>query len=86
MAGVLQVDGSVLAAAAVAASTNLVATLPESLLVAQGKRLGLVAVRGPVPKHGVAISLCWHERTHSDAASAAVRELVKGVLSAAGAR
>jgi DNA-binding transcriptional LysR family regulator len=74
------------AAAAVAASTNMVATLPASLLSAHGKRLGLIAVGGPVPTYGIAISLCWHDRTHSDPASAALRELVKGVLAAGGAR
>jgi DNA-binding transcriptional LysR family regulator len=74
------------AAAAVAAGTNLVTTLPESLLVLHGKRLGLIAVGGPVPKHSIAISLCWHDRTHADAASAALREVVKGILTAGAAR
>ena len=73
------------AAAAVAASTNLVTTLPQSLFTAQGARLGLAAVRGPVPKHDVAVALCWHERTHTDPAVSALRALVQGTLSTRGA-
>ena len=45
------------AAAAVAAATDLVATLPVSLLAAQGTRLGLRAVEGPVPVHTVTMAL-----------------------------
>jgi DNA-binding transcriptional LysR family regulator len=68
------------AAAAVAARSDLVATLPASLLAAQGKALGLLAVRGPVPKQHVALSLCWHDRTHLDPASSAFRDLVRAVF------
>lgn len=67
------------AAAAIAAASDLVATLPESLVRAQGKRLGLVAVRGPVPRHAIPIALCWHERTHADSALAAFRGIVRTV-------
>jgi DNA-binding transcriptional LysR family regulator len=71
------------AAAAVVASTELVATLPQSLFNAQGGRLGLTAVAGAVPRHSVAMALCWHERTHADPAMAAFRELIRGALRSA---
>ena len=69
------------AAAAVAAMTDLVATLPRSFFTAQGGRL--VEVTGPVPSHTVPIALCWHERTHADPAMLALRALVRSVLGAA---
>lgn len=68
------------AAAAVAASTNLVATLPVSFFAAQRGRGSLVEVAGPVPSHAVPIALCWHERTHTDPAMSALRALVRGAL------
>lgn len=68
------------AAAAVAARSDLVATLPASLLTAQGKALGLIAVRGAVPKHSVALALCWHERTQVDPATSTFRDLVRAVI------
>lgn len=71
------------AAAAVVASTELVATLPQSLVHAQGSRLGLMALAGAVPRHTVAIALCWHERTDADPAMAAFRALVRRALGAA---
>lgn len=70
------------AAAAVAAATDLVATLPASLLSAHGARLGLLAVKGPVPAHAVTMTLCWHERTHLDPAMSAFRALVRGAIKA----
>ena len=74
------------AAAAVAAGTDLVATLPGSFLATEGSRLGLRAVRGPAPAHDVSISLCWHERTHSDPAMIAFRALVRRAIIGGGAR
>ncbi|MEI9938637.1 MAG: LysR family transcriptional regulator [Pseudomonadota bacterium] len=68
------------AAASVAAATDFVATLPRSLLQAQGHALGLVALSGPIPKHAVGMALCWHERTHSDPGAAAFRGLVRGAI------
>lgn len=65
------------AAAAVAAATDLVATLPASLVAVQGLRLGLRAVAGPVPAATVAMALSWHERTHADPAAAWFRALVR---------
>jgi DNA-binding transcriptional LysR family regulator len=71
------------AAAAIAVATDLVATLPRSLFEAQGRTLGLVAIRGPVPEHRVSMALCWHERTHADPAATAFRALVRQALAAA---
>jgi DNA-binding transcriptional LysR family regulator len=66
------------AAAAVAAATELVATLPVSFFAAQRGRGGL----GKVPNHAVPIALCWHERTHTDPAMLALRALVRDVMGA----
>jgi DNA-binding transcriptional LysR family regulator len=68
------------AAAAVAAATDLVTTLPASLLEAQGARLGLRRVQGPVPAHSVTMALCWHERTHADPAMMALRAMVRRAI------
>jgi DNA-binding transcriptional LysR family regulator len=65
------------AAAAVVAATDLVATLPESLVATQGTRLGVRAVNAPLPVHCVKIALCWHERTHADPAAQCFRGLVR---------
>jgi len=65
------------AAAAVAAATELVATLPTSLFAAEGPRLGLVAVKAPVPAYAATMSLSWHERTHTDPAMSEFRALVR---------
>ena len=65
------------AAAAVAAATDLVATLPRSLFQVLGKPLGLAAVQGAVPSLAVTMAMCWHERTHVDPALLAFRQLVR---------
>ena len=65
------------AAAAVAAATDLVATLPRSLFEVLGKRLPLTPVRGAVPSLAVTMAMCWHERTHADPAQLAFRQLVR---------
>jgi|SRR5215217_690581 len=71
------------AAAAVVAATELVATLPETLVLEQGARFTVQAVDAPYPSHSVRISMGWHERTHLDPAARYFRELVrKGVLAA----
>lgn len=64
-------------AAAVVAATDLVATMPESLVAAQGSRMGVSAVNAPIPAHTVKIALCWHERTHADPAAQGFRGLVR---------
>jgi DNA-binding transcriptional LysR family regulator len=65
------------AAAAVVAATDLVATIPESLLATHAS---LRAVTAPVPVHSVEIALCWHDRTHADPAANAFRALVRSAL------
>jgi DNA-binding transcriptional LysR family regulator len=71
------------AAASVVARSELVTTLPASLLATLGKALGLIAVKGTVPKQRIALALCWHERTHQDPASSSFRALVRAVLTGA---
>jgi DNA-binding transcriptional LysR family regulator len=68
------------AAAAIAAASDLVATLPQSLFAALTAGARLEAVRGPVPRHEIAIALCWHERTHRDPAARAFRALVRSAV------
>lgn len=71
------------AAAAIAAGTDLVATIPASVLASHGRRLGLTALRSPLPDTRVPIALCWHERTDDDPAATALRALVRAELAAA---
>ena len=65
------------AAAAVAAATDLVATLPSSLVAAHRE---LRPVAGPVPAHTVEMALCWHDRTHADPPAVAFRALVRAAV------
>ena len=64
------------AAAAVIAGTDLVASLPSSLLDVLGPRLALRRVATPFAPIGTAISLFWHERTEQDPAQRAFREVL----------
>lgn len=64
------------AAAAVVAASDLVATLPVSLIDVLGPRLGFRRVRSPVPQPRITLNLVWHERTHDDPAARAFRDLV----------
>ncbi|RKG68229.1 LysR family transcriptional regulator [Corallococcus sp. CA054B] len=74
---------SFLTAAAMVASTDLVATLPESLVAAQGARLGVRGVNAQIPAHTVKLALCWHDRTHADPAARYFRQLVRRAVLAA---
>jgi DNA-binding transcriptional LysR family regulator len=65
------------AAAAVAAATDLVTTLPASLHAVLGSRLGLKILKGSVPQHIVTMNLSWHDRTHTDPPMVAFRALVR---------
>ncbi len=65
------------AAASVVAATDLVTTIPESLLAAHPN---LRAVSAPAPEHAVEIALCWHDRTDSDPAATAFRAVVRSAL------
>jgi DNA-binding transcriptional LysR family regulator len=64
------------AAAAVVASTDLVASLPDSLVNVLGPRLALRRVATPLARIGTTINLLWHARTHQDPALRAFRELL----------
>jgi len=64
------------AAAAVVAGTDLVASLPDSLLGVLAPRLGLRRVATPLAPIGTNINMLWHERTHQDPALRAFRELI----------
>jgi DNA-binding transcriptional LysR family regulator len=66
------------AAAAVVAGTDLVASLPGSLVSVLGPRLALRRVATPLAPIETAINLLWHERTHQDPALRAFRELLAG--------
>jgi len=65
------------AAAAVVAATNLVASLPASLVDFLSARLGLASIRGAVPSYSVPMKMCWHERTHADPGMIAFRSAVR---------
>lgn len=67
---------SFIAAAAVVAETDYVATLPASLVEVFRRHLNLQAVRAPAPTLKTAVNLVWHERTHDDPASRAFRFLI----------
>lgn len=71
---------SFVAATAIVAASELVATVPASLIASHGARLGVREVRGPIPVHAVAMAMCWHERTHADPAASALRDVVRGAL------
>jgi DNA-binding transcriptional LysR family regulator len=68
------------AAAAVIAGTDLVASMPSSLLDVLGPRLGLRRVATPLAPIVTAISLLWHERTDRDPAQRAFRELLAATV------
>jgi DNA-binding transcriptional LysR family regulator len=64
------------AAAAIAAATDFVATLPASLVEVLGQRLGIRAVVAPVAPLTIEIKLAWHERTAHDPAMRAFRDVI----------
>jgi DNA-binding transcriptional LysR family regulator len=64
------------AAAAVVAGTDLVASLPSSLVDVLGPRLALRPLATPLARVVSTINLLWHERTDRDPALAAFRELL----------
>ena len=64
------------AAAAVAAGTDLVASLPDSLMKVLGPRLALRRVATPLGPITNTINLLWHERTDQDPALRAFRSLL----------
>jgi DNA-binding transcriptional LysR family regulator len=71
---------SFMAAAAVVADTDFVATLPESLVKALGPRLGVELMLAPAPKVSLDLKLIWHDRTDGDPAMRAFRSLVSQAM------
>ena len=67
---------SFVAAAALVSDTDLVATLPSSLVSRVGDRLKLSILQSPVPPVSLQIKLVWHERTHADPAMQAFRDVL----------
>jgi DNA-binding transcriptional LysR family regulator len=67
------------AAAAVVARSDLVASLPASLVEVLGRSLGLRRVATPLAPMATTVNLVWHERTHQDPALRAFRDLVARV-------
>ena len=64
------------AAAAVVAGTDLVASLPDSLVNVLGPRLALRRVTTPLQPIRATINLLWHERTHQDPALRGFRDVL----------
>jgi DNA-binding transcriptional LysR family regulator len=64
------------AAAAIVAGTDLVASLPASLVDVLAPRLALRPVATPLAPVRTGINLLWHERTHQDPALRLFRELL----------
>lgn len=77
---VTMIAPSFMAAAGVAANTDLVTTLPASLFAARGESMGLRELTGAVPVHSVALAMCWHERTHRDPAMREFRATVRNTI------
>ena len=73
---VVVVVPSFIAAAAVVAETDFVATLPTSLVEVLGERLGLREMIAPAPRITTVIKLVWHERTLDDPALQAFRKML----------
>lgn len=67
---------SFVAAAAVVAETDLVATLPANLVDVLRKQFDLRVIRAPAPALKTAINLIWHERTNDDPSARAFRLLI----------
>jgi DNA-binding transcriptional LysR family regulator len=64
-------------AIAIVSETDLVTTIPESIVRRHAVRFGVVAIAGAIPQHRVQLVLNWHERTHADPASVVFREAVR---------
>src|SRR3954469_24613597 len=65
-----------IAAAAVVAATDYVASLPASLVDVVGPRLGLRRLATPLSPGGTTVNLLWHERPDQDPALRAFRDLL----------
>ncbi|HEX6765988.1 MAG TPA: LysR family transcriptional regulator [Polyangiaceae bacterium] len=65
------------AAAAIVSGTDLVASLPATLVEVLGRRLGLRVVSTPLRPLTTTINVLWHERTEHDPAQRAFRALLR---------
>jgi DNA-binding transcriptional LysR family regulator len=65
------------AAAEVVAESDLVTMLPSAFLETRPR---LRPVRAPIAEHVMKLAMCWHERTHRDAANRAFRGLIARVV------
>ena len=68
---------SFVAAAAVVAKTDFVATLPAGFVEAIKRQFKLVVLKVRAPAVRTTLKLIWHERTHNDPASRAFRSMVE---------
>ena len=73
------------AAVAVVAATDLVATIPASVVAVLGAPLGVRVVTCPLEVPPLPMHMTWHERTHRDAAMRVFRELVVSSIGESGA-
>jgi DNA-binding transcriptional LysR family regulator len=64
------------AAAAIVAATDLVASLPGSLVDVLAPRFALHRVATPLAPIATTMNLLWHDRTHQDPALRAFRDLL----------
>jgi DNA-binding transcriptional LysR family regulator len=64
------------AAAWVAASTDLIAGVPRRLAESLCTTLPIRIVQAPLPMFRMPLAMSWHERTHADPAALAFREVV----------
>jgi DNA-binding transcriptional LysR family regulator len=64
------------AAAAIVAATDLVASLPGSLVDVLAPRFALRRVATPLAPIATTLNLLWHDRTHQDPALRAFRDLL----------
>jgi DNA-binding transcriptional LysR family regulator len=68
------------AAAAIVAASDLVASLPDSLVDVLAPQFALRRVTTPLAPIGTTLNLVWHDRTHQDPALRAFRALIAALF------
>ncbi len=68
------------AAAAIVAATDLVASLPDSLVDLLAPGFALRRLATPLAPIGTTLNLLWHDRTHQDPGLRAFRDLLAGLF------
>lgn len=71
---------SYMAAPFAVAQSDLIATLPSSVVKTLGKAAGTVTLETPLPLPTLTVSLYWHERHHRDPAHAWVRQFIASMF------